>query len=372
MRILEVFGEPFSNGGQEAFVMNVLRHIDMNGLNIDFFTPYFCDNEHYSSVIKAKNGKIYAAGLDFRPGSSRIDIIKPLISFLKKEKYDTVHIHSGSISCLAYSALAARICGVKRIIVHSHSTGRKNSLKHAAVKLVTLPVMNLCPTDYMACSDAAGRWKFSDSICDRKLQIVKNGINVDSFAPDSVIRAAVRQELSVSDDCLLLGHVGRFSEEKNQSFLIDILDILTEKNINAKLLMIGSGETMGSVKEKTDLSGLSDKVMFIGSVSNVNDYMQAMDIFLFPSFFEGLGIAAVEAQASGLPVIVSDAVPQDVRLSENVHFLNLNDIDIWVSTILEYRRKIRFDNIKSIKDNGYDISSTAELMKNIYCGRDKI
>ncbi|MCM1524370.1 MAG: hypothetical protein NC120_07915 [Ruminococcus sp.] len=162
MRVLFAFGEPFGSGGQEAFAMNVLQTIYKTDLIIDFYTPYYCDNEKYKSIIERNGGMIYAAGLEFKPVSSRLNIINPLVKLIRKNKYDVVHINLGSISCLAYSAFAASICHVKKIIVHSHSTGAKITFKHMIAKIITMPLMLICPTDYFVCSEAAGKYKFSN------------------------------------------------------------------------------------------------------------------------------------------------------------------------------------------------------------------
>ncbi len=367
VNVLEVFGEPFSNGGQESFTINVLNNIDMTDLHIDFYTPYYCDNDFYKSIVEKHGGKVIEAGLKFMPGSSRLDIIRPLKKLMGKEKYDVVHIHSGSISCLAYSALAARLCGVKRVIVHSHATGRK-SLKYYLIRLATMPLMHLLPTDYFACSEEAGKWKFPGSICKNKLQVVNNGIDVRKFVFDNDKRKNMREALAVNDECFLVGHVGRLSKEKNHSFMIDVMYELIKKSDNSKMIFIGEGEEADSIKLKIDSLGLRDYIILQGAVPNVNDYLMAMDCFLFPSVYEGLGIAAIEAQASGLKTFCSDNVPDSVKITDMTEFVSLSDSSHeWAEKLLECKNGyLRTDMSEKIKQSGFDIMDTVRFLKKIY------
>lgn len=368
VRVLEAFGEPFSNGGQEAFIMNVLQNIDMSDLCIDFYTPYYCDNDYYKSIIEEKGGKVYEVGLNFAPGSSRLDIIKPLKQLLKKEKYDVIHIHSGSISCLAYSALAASMCGVKKIIVHSHSPALKKTLKYRLVKFVTSPIMAVCPTHYFACSKEAGEWKFSKRICKKKLEIVKNGIDVNKFVFNAEIRNNIRKSLEVEDNCFLIGHVGRFSKEKNHEFLIDIMSEVIKKNSNSKLLLIGTGDEVENIKSKVNDLGLNDYVIFFGTTPNVNDYLQAMDCFVLPSLYEGLPVSTVESQAAGLKTICSNVMTSQVKITNLFEFMPLLDsAEKWADKILSYNDGYeRLDVSEKICDAGFDICDTANVLKNVY------
>ena len=139
MRVLEITGEPISSGGQEMFIINVLRHINMEGLRIDLLTPYYCDNDVYRNDVEKRGGKVTCLELPFNPGGFRSNIIKPLFYYLKTNRYDVVHIHSGSITVLSISSLIAWFCGVKKIIVHSHSTGTSKNLKYLLTKFFSVP-----------------------------------------------------------------------------------------------------------------------------------------------------------------------------------------------------------------------------------------
>ena len=230
MKVLEVFGEPIASGGQEAFAFNVLRHIDRRDLTIDFFTPYSCTNGTYRQLISDCGGKLFCAGLPFAPGSSRGNIIRPLTEVLKKERYDAVHIHSGSTTVLAYASLAAHRCGVKNIIVHSHVAAPRESWKHRLIKAWGACFFRHYPTQFCACSLAAGESKFPDDIVRTRLRVINNGIDLPRFAFAPEKRAEFRKMWNCSDETLLIGHVGRFSEQKNHRFDLEILEELKKKS----------------------------------------------------------------------------------------------------------------------------------------------
>ena len=366
MKILELTGEPIGTGGQEMFIINVLRHIDLTDLQIDWLTPYYCENDTYRKEIEDRGGKVICFDLRFNPGGSRNNIVKPLHKFLKENHYDVIHIHSGSTSILALCALVAKWNKVKKVIVHSYCTSLAKTWKYYFLKMLTTPFFMTCPTDFLACSGDAGQWKFSSSIVSKKLQVVKNGIDLDRFHPDDSIRKAFRAKLGISDDTIVIGHVGRFSFQKNQEFLVDALSLLIQRGSKSVLMFIGVGETMNEIKSIVHDKNLDNKIFFIGSVSNVNDYMQAMDIFAFPSRWEGLGIVGIEAQAIGIPLIASTKVPLEMKLIADVEFLSLDNIDTWVDCLDREVLKLRVDNTEIIRECGYDIELTAKNIRTLY------
>lgn len=367
MKILEIFGEPIANGGQESFVINVLKAIDLTNLQIDLLTPYDCENNFYKSIVESKGGKVFEFGIAFTPGRSRKNIYKSLLKFLKENNYDVVHVHSGSISVLMYAAKAASKAKVKKIIVHSHCAAERKTLKYRAVKLMSLLPMKKYPTHYCACSQIAGEWKFSKSIVRKKLIILKNGVDIKEFSFKNALRKNIRNKSGISQDDFVVGHVGRFSYQKNHEYLLKIFKELKRISPNSKLMLIGSGELYDEVKEQAKRGGISNDVILVGNVDNVADYMQAMDVFVLPSRFEGLPIVGVEAQAAGLPVITSVNVSRELNICRNVSFLELSeDISVWVDEIRKYINAPRLDNSNTLVDSGYDIKSTAEKIRNIY------
>ncbi|MGN0361321.1 MAG: glycosyltransferase [Bilifractor sp.] len=366
-KILEVVGEPISFGGQEAFIFNVLRNINMEGLSIDFFTPYYCDNPSAEELIHSRGGRLFSAGIPFAPGKSRSNIVKPLQDVLRRTAYDVVHIHSGSISVLALDARTAAQCHVPNIIVHSHASGEKENIRHRLIKSVMNPLLDRYPTSYLACSEMAGRWKFSRRVCDGgRLQILRNGIELSSYAYQPEVREAYRAKLGIGHDAFVLIHVGRFSYEKNQTFAVEVFRQVRKKNPDSFLLLLGAGETEQTIRSQVRKEGLENAVIFTGNVTNVRDYLQAADVFVFPSRFEGLGIVGVEAQASGLPVIASNQVPKELNLTGHVEFLPLDRPEYWAERICSHRGDKRYQAIDTLREKGYDIRQTCEEIRRLY------
>lgn len=366
MKVLELTGEPILSGGQEAFFINVMKHINMDNMCIDVLTLYNCENSYYRQIIEKLHGSLFELNLTFNPGGLRANILIPLIKFLRIHKYDVVHVHSGSVSVLTICTLACKVCGVKNIIVHSHCTGFRRSFKYNLIKFFSYPVLRYLPNQYCACSYEAGMWKFPKRVVQKKLRIINNGIDLDLFSPCEEMRRDMRSRLKLSNDTLVLGNVGRFAFQKNHEYLIRLLKILVSQKSNVKLLLVGDGELMDDVVEQVSQNELEDYVIFTGNVDKVQDYMQAMDIFLFPSRFEGLGLVGVEAQAVGVPVIASEKVPRTMKIVDDVYFLPLSDMNLWMEKIQECSRHDRAYNKEAIKRAGYDINQTAEEIRKLY------
>lgn len=366
MRILELTGEPIASGGQEMFIANVLRHIDMTDLHIDWLTLYYCDNDVYRNDVERIGGHLECLNFEFIPGKFRWDYVRPLISYLKRNHYDVVHIHSGSTTVLAFSSLAAKIAGVKRVIVHSHSTGVKKGLKYYLIKICTLPFLGILPNNYCACSLEAGEWKYPFFISKNKIKVIKNGIDLELFRPNNEMRLNVRTQLGFDDNVIVIGHVGRFSLTKNHPFILRVFRKLKEIEPQTKLLLIGDGELMDDIKSEASRMGIDKDVIFTGRVPDVHNYVQAMDVFIFPSLWEGFGLVGIEAQGVGVPVVASTCVPKIMKQSDDVKFLPLDNEDLWADAIIAFSKKERGDNVAQIRANGYDIEQTAQELRNMY------
>lgn len=366
MKILEISGEPIASGGQEMFIINVLRHINMDSLKIDLLTPYYCDNEVYLKDAEKNGGKVTILNLPFQPGSLRLNIVLPLYNYLKSNRYDAVHIHSGSITVLVFASLIAWLCSVKMIVVHSHSTGKVKDLKYHLLKIFSFPFLRFIPDEYCACSVAAGEWKFPKSVVRKKLRVINNGVDLDLFSPSPDKRAEMRKNLGILDSTLVIGNVGRFSTPKNHPFTFEVFKALKDQVKNSKLMLVGDGELMDDAKDRVKELGLEKDVIFVGRVNNVQDYVQAMDVFVFPSLWEGLGLVGVEAQGVGIPVIASTNVPLEMKLTDDVFYLPLDNVEDWVDKIIEVSSLPRKNNIDKIRKQGYDINQTAEKLRKLY------
>ena len=365
IRVLEAFGEPIADGGQEAFVFGVMDKMDMTGLTIDCLTAYDCRSEHYKTLVKKLGGKVYALNLPFAPGKSRENIRKPFAEFMRRHHYDVVHIHSGSISVLAIMAAVADKAGVKKVIVHSHASGDKDNIKHKILRLMASLSMRRHVDVYCACSREAADWKFEKKYS-RNALVIRNGIDTDRFSFDQNVRYNMRRELGLEHK-LVIGHVGRFTKEKNHEFLVNIFNTVLQYEPNACLLLVGIGDEMSRIRKLVKMQGLEDKVTFTGSVTNVQDYLQAMDVFVIPSRFEGLGIAAVEAQCCGLPVIASDTIPKEINLTGSVTYIDLKENPArWSKEIISSSHHERISQNEIVARKGYDLRQTAEKVRVLY------
>lgn len=369
IRVLEVFGEPISRGGQESYVMSAITNMNTQGIYFDLLTPYYCDNKKYKEAIHNMGGEVYQLNLNFKPGKSRKFIEKHIYMFVKEREYDVVHIHSGSISVLAYFSRAVKKAGIKKVIVHSHSSGVCENIKHRILKMYASMIMKKNVDVFCACSEEASKWKYSEKIINKEVHILKNGVDERKYAYNKEIRDKIRTKLGIKENEYVIGHVGRFTYEKNQIFLVDLMEKLEKKD--CKLVLVGSGDCYENVYTSVKNKNLLENIILLGVSDNVDEIIQAFDLFVLPSLYEGLGIVAIEAQASGLPIIASCGVPKMIKLSNNVSFVSLDDMEKWKKEILVYSRKQIDRSLGKmlIKENGYSISETSEELRTLYTGQ---
>ena len=369
MKILQLFGGVIRRGGEEMFVLNCMRHFADDSVSFDCLVIEDCVNDEFRGFVEGRGGSLYELGIPLHATRFMNHIYKPVLGFLREHKYDVVHIHSSSISALAALSAAAHKAGAPKVIVHSHATGSADSIEHRVFRsLASLPMRRSVDT-YCACSAAAAEWKFVPKFASRAV-IVKNGIDTDRFRFSDIARSELRSALGIPDTAFVIGHVGRLCELKNQAFLIHVAKTLADRGEDIRLLLVGGGEDEQKLIDLAREIGVSDMVIFAGDITNVQDYLCAMDAFAFPSEREGLGIVAVEAQCSGLPVAASTGVPEDIRLTDDVVFLDVNYTDQaygeWEDTLCAYRGRQRSDNSDAIRKAGYDIGSTVEQLKGVY------
>lgn len=361
--VLQFFGEPLSYGGQEAFILNMYKNFKNKKIKYTFATPFHANNKELKELIRKKNDRLIAKNYKFESKQRKSFIIKTIKKLAKERTYDVVHIHSGSIFVLYKAAKAFKRSGCKTVIVHSHATGYDN-LKHKIAK--TIYNLNFYKqADYFfACSKKAGEYKYSNQILkSEKFKVIKNGIDLEKFKFDPETRKAKRKELGLKDETVLC-NVGRFSEEKNQLFLLDIFKEYLKLNPNSFLLLIGGAGPMEmQIKEKIKKCNLSNKVMQLKERKDIAELLCASDIFVFPSKFEGLGMAAIEAQASGLLTVCASIIPQETIISTDCLTMNLNDI------ALEWAKNINKSYKASIKNNRAEMSSAIKAFNIRNCAQ---
>lgn len=360
IRIAHIIGK-WLGGGVEAVVMNYYRHIDRNKIQFDFI----CDNDSTNipyQEIEELGGKVILVP----PYQKIFDYQKELKKVLKEGNYKIIHSHINTLSI--FPLRIAKKVGIPVRIAHSHSTTNKKEWKKNLLKQTLRPFSKVYATDYFACSEHAGRWLFGNKTFDKgKVFILNNAIDLDKFKYDENVRKEMRKELNISDDTLVIGHIGRFVEQKNHRFLIDIFNELHKQNDNSILLLIGQGPLMEEIKQKVNSLNLTDSVKFLGQRNDVNKLYQAMDVFIFPSLYEGLGMVLIEAQASGLPCIASTEVPIIAKVLNNTEFIELEEpINIWISKINEIINCNRKIDLEIVRNLGYDIKIESKKLENEY------
>lgn len=367
--VLEAFGEPISYGGEERIVSDLITHMPMDEIRADFLTPYYCNNQGIKRAVEQGGGNLYSLGKNFIC-ASRLNVICAIKNFLRKNHYDIIHVHSGSIMMLTIYSILAERCGIKRIIVHAHVAGNPN-IRHSIIRIVTSPILNNYPTDYAACSKKAGEWMLPHKrIGD--IQVIKNGIDAAKFAYNEEIRNNLRAKYGIREDQIVIGCVARLEKSKNQIFLINLVaDIIKKAEEKSDicgsyiLMLVGDGDTRAELEVSAKDAGIGDITIFTGSVTNPEDYYQAMDIFALPTLQEGFSIASIEAQASGLPTIVSDACPSTTGLTEFIKFIPVHDRAAWVDAIYQaYGKRGNYE--VEIADGGCSIDEAACRVYQLY------
>lgn len=369
-RVLQIMGG-LNRGGLESFVMNIYRVIDRNEVQFDFLLTQISGGE-YVNEAKSLGANVYSVPPRNKGVKKHLQSLD--IFFREHHEYIAVHEHISSLTSIS-PAFYAKKYGIPVRILHAHSSSVQKSLRFHYVH-VFLHYYNKCKvrrlgTHFFGCSDKALDWMYCYTGVRSRARMLNNGIECEAYRFCDAVRSEVRKVFNLSDDDFVIGHVGRFIPLKNQSFLIDILCEMKKTNPNAKLLMVGDGETKESIKKKTIELHVENDVIFTGVRGDVNRIMQAMDVFVMPSWFEGLPVSLVEAQASGLPIVASDTISSDSDLSGTILFKSIQEPAIhWAKEILAWKLKHgRPDNISRIIDSGFDsISISCQLLK-IYEGK---
>ena len=363
------FVDRLLRGGIQTFVYENIKHMDRSKVQIDFLLLDDGNKYEMEDDLKELGCNIYKLkGMWINKVTDFFKYGKMLDEFFSKNNdYKVVHLHSSSKNYLVLKY--AKKYNIKVRIAHSHNIDfqTKNVLKKFMGDFLKIP-LRIYATDYFACSEIAGDWLFGKKIVKSdKFKVVHNAVDLEKFKFNNEIREKIRKELNVNSDTLLIGHVGRFTQQKNHDFLIDIFNEIHKKNQNTKLLLIGTGIKENDIKEKVKNLNLQDSVIFEGFKNNVNEYMLAMDIFLFPSKFEGLGLVLIEAQATGLPCYTSkDVVPNEAKVSNLLEYISLkNSAKEWAYIVLS-NNNCRLNVYKSIKSLGYDIEDTSLFLQDFY------
>lgn len=361
-RIAQIIGK-WVGGGVEAVVMNYYRHIDRTKIQFDFICDNDSTNIPYEEIEKL-GGKVIL----IPPYQKLFKYHKELKRVLKEGKYRIVHSHINTLS--VFSLFAAKCAKVPIRIAHSHSTTNKKEKTKNLMKQCLRPLSKLFATDYMCCSELAGRWLFGNKAYNQgKVYLLTNAIDLDKFKYDKQTRDKKRMDLGVKEDTLVIGHIGRFVEQKNHKFLVDIFNEIHRKNNNSLLLLVGQGPLEQQIKDKVKEVGLSDCVKFLGQRNDATELYQAFDVFLLPSLYEGLPVVGVEAQAAALLCFISSDMTKETKVLDSTTIMNLTDSpEVWANKILEKNSSyIRENRIKEVSEHGFNIKNEAKKLEKIYC-----
>lgn len=356
IRILQVVTY-MGRGGLETMLMNYYRHIDRTRVQFDFLV-HRAERADYDDEIEALGGVIYRLPRLVPWSESYLAALNGF--FAAHPEYRVVHVHQDCLSSVILKA--AEKNGVPVRIAHSHTANQDKNLKYP-VKLWYRRSIPRYATALFACGKDAGDWMFRGA----PYQIVNNAIDAAAYTYDPAKREAVRRQLGLTDE-LAVGHVGRFSPQKNHAFLLDIFAALCKKQPKAVLLLVGGGDEMPKMRQKAQTLGIAERVRFLDVRSDVAELMQAMDVFAFPSLYEGLPVTMVEAQASGLPCLISNGVSAECILTDGlVDILPLSEsAEVWAEKLLEKRDTPRVDRCAEIAAHGFDITAEAEKLQEFY------
>ncbi len=297
--------------------------------------------------------------------SRRLNLLKYIVALIKlfrERNYNAIYVH-GSSSTMVIELILAKIHGCKTRVVHSHNT----TCDYNKMDVFFRPIFYHLYTLALACGNAAGKWLYGKG----EFEIIKNGREIETYRFKTAVRERIRTSLGLCENVYAIGHVGNFNEQKNQDFLVGIFQELKKSEPNVKLFFMGEGHLRKSVAEHVAELGLENDVVFTGSISNVPDMLQAMDVMVLPSYYEGLPLVAVEWQIAALPSVLSDSITKECAYTDLVHFCSLSDTkEIWAKEILKYknfdRQAVADKCVELTRESGFVLQENAERLQAIF------
>ena len=364
IRVLHIL-QRMEAAGVQTLLMNLYRKIDRDKVQFDFLVHYTAP-QFFDDEIEKLGGRIYR--LSVREDYDFPKYYYELNQFFKEHKeYKIVHGHMHTLGGIYLHA--AKRNGVPVRIAHSHTNSTQKDAKHF-IKIIMNHLYAVDANILFACSDAAGKYMFGK----RKFEVINNAIITDNFIFSEEVRKRKRKELKLEDK-FVVGNVGRFELQKNQRFIVDVFERLSAIRTDAVLMLVGTGSMQDEIKALVDEKGLKDKVLFLGNRRDVAELYQAMDVFLMPSLFEGLGIVGVEAQAAGTPVVCTDTLPIEINVSPLIYRMSLNkSVEEWATAVLNAAENPqRHKNMKQyIVKADYDMDALAEKMEHFYLEKSNV
>lgn len=369
-RIILQFVEGLSQGGIEAFVTNVYKNLDKSRFDCEFLVLKTSEasglNYVYENELIELGAKIYY--LIKSKKTQKICYLPILMKWLfqNRGKYDVVHIHASHLANFMPYIILFKVFGFNNIILHSHNSTHSSHrivMTHKICRKM-LPILDVTK---LACGTEAGKWMYGE---DGIFSIIPNGIDTSAFQFSKKNREESRKSLKIEENCIVLGHIGAFRYQKNHEFLIELFQKFYNEQSNARLVLVGEGERLEEIVEIVKNRKLTDAVLFLGNRKDVNILLSAFDIFLFPSHYEGLSIAAIEAQVNGVPLLMSENIAQETIMTDKVWQLPINRNEEcyknWLNMIYEALQCERNSLLPSSLFEEYSITNTVGLLERIY------
>lgn len=344
MKVLLVNTVPLEANGISTFIINSAKVMRNNGIDVTISAPNKVNNQLKADLNKYKILLIEIPNRMRHPFNYYLNLKEKIL----ESNYDVVHVN-GNSTTMAIELMAARRADTKLRIAHSHNT----TTDHPLINKILRPIFENNVNGRLACNRAAGKWLFKD----KKYTIIENGIFLKNYIFNVTKRNNIRNKYKISSDDILIGHVGMFNFQKNQTFLVKLLKNMDPKY---KLMLIGNGPNFVKIKQEAQEAGLEDRIIFTGVIDKVEDYLNAFDVFALPSNFEGQPFVVIEALASGLPVLVSTNVSEEINLTNTIKFASLKDARQWKNNIESInignriRKKNSLKNNSILKEKGYD------------------
>ncbi len=358
IRVLQIV-TTMNRGGLETMLMNYYRHIDRTKVQFDFLV-HRPEEGDYEKEILSLGGRVYRV-TSLNPFSPAY--YNALNSFFSEHKYSIVHCHLDCMSAIPLSV--AKKHGVKHRFAHAHSKSQDKDLKYP-LKIFCKSLIPLFASELFACGKEAGDWMFNG----KTFSVINNAIDAAKYIFNNSVRENKRIEFDLSEHFTIC-HVGRFCYPKNHNFIIDVFNEILKIEPNAQLLLVGTGDGLSDIRNKVNDMHIGNNVHFLGLRSDIPELLMASDAFLFPSMYEGVSLATIEAQASGLPCCFSDRIPKECKVTDDVIFISLEKSpSYWAEQVYNSKHYQRPDNYKYIKNAGYDICDKANWLENLYLSKE--
>lgn len=367
-RILHVVSA-MNRGGAETMIMNLYRKIDRKKIQFDFIV-HSNTKGHYDDEIVSLGGRIIKCNSLGTVGP--VKYIRELSRLISNNgPFHAVHSHTDFQG--GFVAMAAKKADVDKRICHSHNTQwvANPSIIHKIQLAIFKEMIDRYASDYCACGIDSAKFLFKENkIKENKIKYLNNGIDIEKFNNDYNC-SHIKSQFDICEDTIVIGHIGRFYEQKNHKFIIKLANRMKEKGYKFKILLVGEGPLLDKIKSEVEILNLNQYVKFLGIRSDIAELMNVFDVFLFPSFFEGLPVVLVEAQASGLPCVISDTITKEIDFKlDLIKYSNLNEsIDTWIDQILssKYSIKVNSEKINStLSELGYDVNSNIDKIMKLY------